>query len=151
MQDLQDFIQLLHDQQKENNVTKLCWTNAKVLHEFAKAHLNIDIKFVCGYLVKFKNVNFGITEHCWCEYKGVLLDPSYEYKNVPNKKYVKNFKELSLFTKNHFNKSRQREFIKKRMEFQKKFNRCNAGTMFFSLHKMNTLNYIHQHRPEWVY
>ena len=42
----------------------------------------------------------GIAEHCWCEYDGNIIEPSYEYviqnnRYRKNVEYVKTFKELT--------------------------------------------------------
>ena len=151
MQDLKDYIQLLHNQQKENNVVRMCFTNCKMLYDFAKIHLNIEIDFVCGYIVKYLTPNlYGITEHCWCEYKGLHLEPSYEIDITRNVQYVKTFKELAPYIRG-YDTADKREFIKTRADFQKKFNRqINDDVLFFCMHKVQTQRYILRHKPEWV-
>ena len=105
----------MHQYQQTNDIKLVCCSNSLILREWAKNTLNIDIDIICGYVVCF-DFNKGITEHCWCEYNGQLLEPSFNWFEHP-RIYVKRFKELVPFV-NSCDLNTIKEFIAYRAKFE---------------------------------
>ena len=97
---IESVIEKLHSyQQKQNSCACKSDVDAAMLYLLCKDLLNIKIQIISGFLYKceMKNgklIRKHIVNHCWCEYDGKILEPTYEYCNQSEFQYVKNFCDL---------------------------------------------------------
>ena len=116
-QDINKFITNFHIFQKRNRIRNLCCSNTIILYRFGKNKLNIKLEMFSGYLFMINSKGRGtVVEHCWCEYNGIILEPSYQYSNtyIKYKKYIKKFCDIPKFYMKDISIDRKKELLKSR-------------------------------------
>ena len=125
----------MHQFQKKYNIVNYCSANSILLHRFAKCY-NINIKIVCGFIFR---ENRGVV-HCWCEYEGIILEPSLQY-------YQKGFTYFSSFGKFckcvKLQKTKAKEFITERNKFEININK-------FVVDDFRQHEYFYQFHCWWI-
>jgi hypothetical protein len=115
----------MHEYQKMNGIHKECVTNSLFLYDcldlMATAYGTLKPKLCTGVCVYTRDINLVMNIHCWVQYDGKNLEPSYDvYSTAPSDRdYVDNVKELFSEYGELISSAQKREFIKGILGFRK--------------------------------
>ena len=118
-QNINQFITKFLILQKRNKIRNLCCSNSIILYLFAKNKVNIKLDVISGYIFIVNDKGrYSIVEHCWCEYNGIILEPSYQYcdqiTSIIYRKYIKKFCDIPKFVFNDIRVCEKKELLERR-------------------------------------
>ena len=68
----------------KHNIARQCGLNSAFLKRMCQEFcIDIDIELVAGFVL-CKSDPISITVHIWCIVDGKIVEPSYEFANIPN-------------------------------------------------------------------
>ena len=77
--------------QNKYKIKGACYVNSLFYHDNVP-----NCKIETGIMVYKKNMNVVFVAHCWCSKDDKNIETSFEYINIPDKKYYKSIKELFI-------------------------------------------------------